>query len=136
MDYSRIGNVQLRSCEKTIGLFKGVRMGRPKNGVNNAAEKALTRAVFREIKLSSGLNNGQLEAFFEIGTETVPGKKSGGLIAKYLSVDPKKSRAANRTTLQSVALKAIQKGWLTRAQIDAEALWIGMGNEGRAYKVF
>ena len=111
-------------------------MGRPAKGTDVEAEKALTRAIFREIKLSSGLTNGQLESFFEIGTETMPSKKSGGLIAKYLSVDPKKSRAANRTTLQAVALKAIERGWLARTQIDAPALWIGLGNDGRAYKVF
>ena len=111
-------------------------MGRPAKGTDVEAEKALTRAVFREIKLVSGLTNGELESLLEIGTETVPGKKSGGLIAKYLSTDPEKSRAANRTTLQAVALKAIERGWLSRAQIDAQALWIGMGNEGRAYKVF
>ena len=111
-------------------------MGRPAKGTDVEAEKALTRAIFREIKLSSGLTNGQLESIFEIGTETMPGQKSGGLIAKYLSMDPKKSRAANRTTLQAVALKAIEKGWLTRAQLDAPALWIDMGNDGRAYKVF
>lgn len=111
-------------------------MGRPAKGTDVEAEKALTRAIFREIELASGLTRGELESVFEIGTEITPDKKSGGRIAKYLTTDPKKSRAANRTTLQAVAQKAIEKGWLSRAQIDQPALWIGMGNEGRAYKVF
>lgn len=92
-------------------------MGRPRTGVDNNTEKALTRVICQEVFLASGLTMAQLETVFGLGTSDDLGKKTSKTFSRYCEADPGKSRAASRDTLQRIVRKSLELGWLSREHI-------------------
>lgn len=93
-------------------------MGRPRTGVDINVEKAMTRVICQEVFLASGLTMAELETVFGMGTVDSFGKKTSKTFSRYCESDPSKSRAAPRDTLQTIVRKSLDRGWLSKSQID------------------
>lgn len=93
-------------------------MGRPKTGVDNRAEKALTRVICGEVFLASGLTMAELESVFLIGTSDAFGRKTSKTFSRYVEADPSKSRAAPRDVLHRIVKTSLKRGWLENEQIS------------------
>ena len=112
-------------------------MGRPRTGVDNNAEKTLTRVICQEVFLASGLTMSELETVFSLGTVDSFGRKTSKTFSRYCESDPSKSRAAPRDTLQKIVRVSIERGWLQQEQVD---FWrvnqVLMLNHQRASQMF